>query len=400
MRLFLFLRTLNSWFSLFLLLLFLQFGVGCASVTGLFKERGAEKEFFMRKVWVKPTPNIPNNGFRKIQRTEPVLHDGLVIYGNSYFGLLAYDEKRGGLVWKREIPEGVESSGAVFKDSLYVGGLDGVMRSIAIKTGAINWEFSARAEIVSQPTFDSTDGRVFFLAGNNILYALNAESGTLLWQYNRPETSAFSVRGGGRPAVVGQQIYMGFSDGSLVCLDTRNGSVLWENQISKAKKFQDLDSAPIVDKDLIVTAGFEGDLIALNRSNGAQAWKIPLAGLYADPLADEERYYLASPQGILTAIRKSDGQKLWDYKGFIGVPSKPALLRGVLLVGDSGGPIQAVEAATGRKVGELDTGRGVFSPLAIDPATSMAYFSSREGHAYSAEFGYRFPYWIAHLVNP
>ncbi len=377
-------------------------GVACQlmACSSLLKEQGADKEFFMRKVLVLEGPGLPQNGFRKIQRTEPVVSGDRVIYGHAYAGAFAYNLETGTEVWKVAIPEGVEASGAVFKDNLYFGGLDGKFRSVNLKTGAVNWEFSAKSEIVAQPTFDAQNGHVFFIAGNNILYSLNAENGNLRWQYNRPETTAFSIRGGGRPAINDKYVFAGFSDGSLVCLDINNGSVLWENQISKAKKFQDLDSAPILDGNLVITAGFEGALTALNQTTGAQTWQIPLAGLYADPIADAEKYYLASPQGVLTAIRKSDGQKIWEYKNFRGVPTKPALTRGYLLIGDSAGPIQAIDAASGKKIGQLDLGRGITSALAVDPEKSMAYFSTPEGHFYSIEFGFRFPYWISYLISP
>jgi outer membrane protein assembly factor BamB len=94
------------------------------------------------------------------------------------------------------------------------------------------------------------NGMLYLTAEQNLLYAVDAESGADLWQ------KPFQSRGKmGAPAVVKNRIYVGSSDGYLYCLDAAKGDVIW-----KAKTGGTLLAKPVVLDHTIYCVSDEGDV--------------------------------------------------------------------------------------------------------------------------------------------
>ena len=81
-----------------------------------------------------------------------------------------------------------------------------IFYSIETKTGHVLWAFQTRAENLGEPLLE--DGIVYFISGNNVVYALDASTGKQIWLFSRQDTSSFSIRGGSKPAI---------KDGKLFC---------------------------------------------------------------------------------------------------------------------------------------------------------------------------------------
>ncbi len=117
---------------------------------------------------------------------------------------------------------------------------------------------------------------VYVLAGNNVFYALDAATGRQIWLYSRQDTSQFSIRGGSQAALRNGTLYVGFSDGSLVALNAKSGSVVWELQLNRNKRFRDVDATPVLDGDQIYVASYDDKLYCVSaekrRSSLASGW--------------------------------------------------------------------------------------------------------------------------------
>ena len=67
------------------------------------------------------------------------------------------------------------------------------------------------------------DGRVFFGAGDDGVFCLDAVSGRRIWHFQGPHVDS-------SPAVVGGRVYAGsgYGDHYMFCLDSRTGNVVWK----------------------------------------------------------------------------------------------------------------------------------------------------------------------------
>src|SRR5690606_10219160 len=103
------------------------------------------------------------------------------------------------------------------------------------------------------------DGRVFFTDTQDVLYAADAETGEVVWQYQRRAPEFFTMKGGGTPVVHEGVVYCGFADGALVALTADVGNVVWTADLSGGRReFVDVDLAPIVTPGSIYAASYAG----------------------------------------------------------------------------------------------------------------------------------------------
>ena len=114
----------------------------------------------------------------------------------------------------------------------------------------------AMANGTNQPTPLVHDGIMYLTNPGNIIQALDAATGDVIWQYIRtfPEgTSASSFFNQLRNiAIYEDKVYLATKDAALVALDARTGAVAWEHQIADpALGFTNV-SGPIVAGGLVV----------------------------------------------------------------------------------------------------------------------------------------------------
>lgn len=373
-----------SSYGMFFVLMFQLGLVACSSIKEVAGPGYERNGFSLHKAWVRSTLNSENLGFRKINRSSPVIVGDMLIQGNSIDGLSAYTLSSGKLLWRVAITNGVEARLVQFKNQLFVPALDGSIYSIEASSGKINWSYKTASENLSEPLLDPESGRLYVLGGNNSFYALEADSGKPAWTYTRQDTSVFSIRGGSKPAIKDGRIYVGFSDGSLVALNSMTGNVLWDLQLNKNRRFRDIDATPVIDQDRLYVAGYDDRLYCVSTSKGEIIWKVD-GGSFSGPVLQGDLIYYPTSTGEFLALKKDTGQKAWSYKLKDGVATAPSFYRGSVLFGESDGALVFLNTSNGKKIGEFEPGRGVFSAPVIDANNKRVYFISNEANLYALD---------------
>lgn len=361
----------------------------CVTSTGSFDQwnnkEAKKRTYEVKTAWVRQTTFKDNLGFRKSNRMTPILAGPLVIQGNGIDGIVAYDRQSGAKSWSLRIPNGVEPSAAIIKDRLFIGANDGNFYSLAASTGQVLWVFPTKSENLSAPLLE--DGNVYFLAGNNVFYALDAATGRQLWLYSRQDTAQFSIRGGSKAAYKDGVLYIGFSDGSLVALNAKSGTVQWELQLNKNKRFRDIDATPVVDGDLIYVAGYDDKLYCISANKGEIIWRVDGGGYNAVTLLGDKLIY-PTTSGEVVALKKSNGNKLWSYKLDEGIATQVVEYKGVVVFGESQGKLLFLDPSTGSPLGSVDPGRGILSTPQVDTKANRVYFISGEANLYAIDAGW------------
>lgn len=341
--------------------------------------------FEVKRAWVRQTTEKDNLGFRKINRMTPLIVGDLVIQGNAMDGIAAYERENGQLRWRLPIANGVEPSATFIRDRVFVGASDGNFYSLSAKTGEVQWTFNTRAENLAEPLLD--EGVVYFLAGNNVFYALDAATGRQLWLYSRQDTSQFSIRGGSRAALKNGTLYVGFSDGSLVALDSKNGNVQWELQLNRNKRFRDIDASPVIDGDQIYIAGYDDHLYCVSTTKGEVLWRVDGGGYSAVTVMGNKLIY-PTTSGEVWALNRTNGEKLWSYKLSTGIATQVRPYKGLLVFGESQGSLKFLDADTGKVLGGVEPGRGILSAPSVDEKANRVYFISGEANLFAIEAGW------------
>lgn len=363
---------------------------GCSTLS----QKDSPRELLIRKDWVRQSTQKVNPYYRKINRAQPLRFANLIIVSNAIDGVMAYNAESGQEVWRVPLTNGSEATAALINDRLFLGASDGQFYSINAKTGAVLWTFPTRTEVLSEPLIE--EGHIYFLAGNNSLYALDAATGKQLWLYTRQETSALSVRGGSKPAFRNGTLYVGFSDGAVVALLAQNGAVKWEKQLSKNKKFRDVDSDPLIEGDYLYVGGFDDAVYCLRAATGEQVWKAE-KGSYGKFLLVADLLYFASTSDEFVAVQKSTGQRAWAWPVKSGIATGASYYRGLVVFGESQGKVRFLDSAKGKLVGSFEPGRGVLTQPLADEKSSRVYFMSGEANMYSLEVNWGIPKRIPYL---
>ncbi|MEZ4872526.1 MAG: PQQ-binding-like beta-propeller repeat protein [Bdellovibrionales bacterium] len=353
--------------------------LGCAQFKELVQKESHQKTFAMDKKWVRSTLLTDYLKFRVLHRFQPILFKDMVIQGNAVDGIIAYDRKTGQKIWKKKIENGVESGAVIHGNDLFFAAGDGYFHSVNVYNGKTNWVFPIRSEGTGTPMVH--DGIVYFISGNNIAYALDITSGRQVWLYNRRSTTMLSIRGGSQPSVYKNQVLLGFNDGFLVSLDQKKGLMKWQKKLNSKKRFTDIDARPIVLDDRIYVASFDEALYCLDANTGQQIWRYDEGG-YAAVSIDEDRVYFSTTQYNIVALDKSSGKKIWNYASENGYLTQPQLYKSTVVVGESDGALLALDAQSGKKLGDFFPGRGVTSSAAIDNESGDLFFISKEANLY------------------
>lgn len=144
------------------------------------------------------------------------------------------------------------------------------------------WAFSTGQNEGHEAPAIVNNGVMYLTAPMNRLFALDAASGKLLWQYQRelPEdiTSCCDVVNRG-VALYGDMVYMGTLDAHILAFNAKTGKIVWDRTIEDYKKRYTITSAPLIAGGKLITGvhggeyGVRGFLEGMDPKTGKSAWK-------------------------------------------------------------------------------------------------------------------------------
>lgn len=348
----------------------------CASLN----EGKVLKKFVISKSWARHTISEEYLGARVNHVMAPLLVGDMVISGNEIDSLTAYEQKSGQTIWRRSFNGGITANAVEDKGILYFGAGDGFFYALNVENGRTKWAFPLKAEGIGAPLV--TDDLVYFIAGNNAAYALKKSTGEQVWYYSRVDTANLSVRGASEPSVAGNKILMGFSDGYLVALDRTKGTWIWERQLGLSARFRDVDAKAVVDGDKLYVSSYDGQLYCLKVADGQTIWTNDEGGFTPVTVYKEKLFYSTSTRKVM-AIEKSSGRTIWSIDLKNQVAGQPVVTRGLVLYGEWGGQLQAVEESTGRPVTSFSTGRGVTSRVVLSDDSQRMYVMTADANLFA-----------------
>lgn len=365
-----------------LLGLLLVVGTGCSSL----KKQTAERSFDFQRKWARHTIDGLYLGPRLNHKMAPLIFGEYIIQGNAVDGIRAYKKDSGAPVWSRFFDGGVEAGAALSGTTLLFGANDGFFYALDAYTGRTKWSFPIKSEGLGVPTVDGST--VYFVAGNNIVYAVNIESGEQLWFYSQMESASMTVRGVSQPTVVGDSVIVGFSDGSLYSLVKTTGTIQWERKLGGDDRFKDVDAKPLLHGGNIYVPAYDGQLYALDAVKGTTVWSTSDGG-FTTPVIQGDTLYTSTSNGLVQALALSSGKKLWSYKVPQGVSGAPVYYRGLIIFGEWQGGLVALDSQTGAEVARYQTGRGVTSVPVIDAEGQRVFVMSADANLFAFELAWR-----------
>jgi alcohol dehydrogenase (cytochrome c) len=146
----------------------------------------------------------------------------------------------------------------------------------------LQWVFQARSLEKFEATPLVVNGVMYTVQAPNDIVALDALTGRVYWIYSynpSPKSRPCCGRINRGVAILGDTLYMGTIDASLVAVDARNGKPLWKTEVAKPESGYALAHAPLIVKDKVIVGvaggeyGIRGFVAAYDARTGKEAWR-------------------------------------------------------------------------------------------------------------------------------
>src|SRR4029453_3460084 len=158
------------------------------------------------------------------------------------------------------------------------------------------------------------DGVMYVVTGNDDVFALNAKTGAIIWEYWSGIDQKISTICCGwvnRGLAMGEGLlYMGQLDANVVALDMKTGKVVWKTAIESWENGSTITSAPLYYDGMVYSGiaggeyGVRGRLTALDAKSGEIKWRwytLPGPGEFGSDTC---------PAGTAHALR--GGARVWN----------------------------------------------------------------------------------------
>jgi outer membrane protein assembly factor BamB len=261
-----------------------------------------------------------------------------VVYVSAWF-LHAFNASTGSEIWN--VTGGEMASPIVIDGYVYTGNNGSTVYNAS--TGAKIWSTRWRGYTFYTP-FLAVDGAYVYTgyygeAGSGgVMRALNASTGSEIWNYPTEPDSP--------PAVYGGYIYFGTLDG-VCALNAYTGTKLWEYETESR-----VESSPAVSDGIVYVGSSFGNFYALDALTGDEIWSYPIMAR-SSPAVVDGRVFVGSLDDNVYALNASTGDKIWNYtiQPFLDehgldryMFASPAVANGTIYMGSGDGIVFALGA--------------------------------------------------------
>jgi outer membrane protein assembly factor BamB/murein DD-endopeptidase MepM/ murein hydrolase activator NlpD len=234
------------------------------------------------------------------------------------------------------------------KPEVVVGSYDYNVYALSGEDGSVLWKYKTGHCVSSAPAIADidNDGKpevVVTAYYDRNVYALNGEDGSVLWIYptwdwilSSSPTIADVNNDGDLEVIVGCGINAGARVGVVYALNGENGSVLWEYEPEIYNAISWGFSATVADidndgKQEVVFGTTRGKIYALNGEDGSVSWTHETGGTVRSvAVADIDNdgtpeVVMGSTDNHVYALNGEDGTNLWGYETGQSVFGSPAV---------------------------------------------------------------------------
>ncbi len=159
-----------------------------------------------------------------------------------------------------------------------------------------------------------------------------------------PKNGSFATQSvaASSPAVADGKVFVGSFDNNTYALNAETGALIWKVETGYDQCVQ---ASPAVANGVVYTGGaFDFKLYALDAANGNQKWTFTANGgiTTAPAVIGNTVYFTATLSNTTYAVNAQNGNEIWSYQTNGNVYSSPAVVNGVAYFGAYDGTFYAI----------------------------------------------------------
>jgi outer membrane protein assembly factor BamB len=260
----------------------------------------------------------------------PAVRDGRVYCGDGdgiFYCLQASDAK---VIWKQPTEAEIVAGANFWKDKVLVGSQDSRLYCFDAKTGEIAWKLQIENQIRTFSTI--VDDKCFVMQCDGKLHVVDLNKGEIVSSVAIDQANTTST-----PAVLGDHLYFGTEDGSVMCIDWKTPKIAWSITEKSGEAFR---SSPAVAQGIVVIGTRGRRVNALDPQDGSELWSFPTKNkVDASPVIVGDRVLVGANDGRIYLIDRKTGKETWQYQCLGGINAGAAVADGRFVVGTDRGLI-------------------------------------------------------------
>lgn len=335
--------------------------------------------------------------------SSPTIASGTLYVGDNMGGVYALDPSTGKTLWRARLSNPVMSAPIVYKDVVIVGEGDenspqgsspshpirvgkppSALVAFDRKNGAMHWRIPLRGS--GMPTPAIIDGILVHHNGAGEVLGVRPETGAVIYQHNLHSVASMVAA---LPVSGGRFATSGIESNSVWLLNAKDGAVVWRADFSPVAS--GIGDCPAVSDDKRLYCNYvmppstslpvqtERQAVlrayAIDLQSGKRVWDVqldkgvlPKRNEASIPLLANGMLYVGSSvQSTMHALDPQTGAVKWVQSTRGSVKGGVVEVGGVIYFGDLGGYLWALDAKTGKVIGDKNTGTpfNVGSPLVV-----------------------------------
>ena len=326
--------------------------------------KSIQKDFSISVEWKKSLKGESN-----LSSFKPSYYSGNMLVADPEGNIVSLNPKTGKENWKIGLDRQLSAGIASGFGKLIVSDVNGFVIAINSDTQEIIWEKNVGGEVLSRAKVTAS----LIIVKNSVgeLIALNSNSGEQKWIY-RSQLPALTIRGTGEPILEDGIVYASFDNGRLGAFQLETGLFLWDQPISfvegssELENLIDADSAPVITKQLLFAANYQGNLTAFDISQKRPVWNSKSSSFHS-PVVTNNMIMVIQDNGSILSFSLVNLDPAWTSQEYLRRQlSSGAMFKNLMLVGDFEGYVHAINPLTG-----LTQGR---KKVSVEPIISIVTF--------------------------
>jgi len=250
----------------------------------------------------------------------------------------------GGGETKKIKNDGIYGSPAIDDANVYFGTYDGAVYAVKQSDGTCVWRIETGDNLLAAPILG--EAGLYVAATDGYLYLLDPKNGDQKSKFNAGDVWA-------TPLLKDDGLYVATMTGKLWKLDPTTLDSKWSTPFSVSTAL--LTPPTAVGDDMIVVGGIGKKLYGIDPETGEQKWSTDGANwFWGEPFVDGTTVYATDLDGEVTAINGTNGDKVWDapFSALHSIRSGPVIAGEALVTVDNDGVVYRIDPSTGKGIGQ------------------------------------------------
>jgi outer membrane protein assembly factor BamB len=310
------------------------------------------------RVW---SSSIGDRGAKRLRLGLGLAVDGDRVFASGHGGdVEALDLATGRRLWRTKTRLPLGGGPAVHGSMVVAGASDGHVIALNAATGNPLWTVLINGSVISAPAI--SDNVVAVRSVDGKLRALSPTDGHELWESDQ-EVPSLSLRGTSSPVIVGDVIICGFDNGKVVAVNSSDGTQVWQAVVSaphgrtEIERLADIDGPVNVAGKDVYTVGYHGNVAMLALDSG-QAWWSHKDSSFRSLTLGSDAVYMSTAEGQVLALNRTNGAVIWRqpalaYRGLTAV----AVSDQAVIAADFQGYLHFLDKSTGAFIARVRDGK-------------------------------------------